>query len=180
MTLLLHTCCGPCSVYIVESLTAAGTDFTSYFYNPNIHPYTEYQRRLETLRLFVLTSGFDLRVHPEYRPEEYFRAVTGREDDRCSLCYRIRLEKAAETARELGCEAFSTTLLYSRYQKHDLLRATGDAVARETGVPFYYEDFRVGWTRGVKESRRLGIYRQRYCGCLYSERERFLEGSPAG
>jgi epoxyqueuosine reductase len=180
MPLLLHICCGPCSVSVVESLNAAEMDFVGYFYNPNIHPYTEYQRRLDTLRLFALTTGFDLHVHPDYRPEEYFRVVTGDEERRCSLCYRIRMEKAAAKARELGCEAFSTTLLYSRYQPHDLLQETAEAVARETGVPFYYEDFRIGWARGVQESRRLGMYRQRYCGCLYSERERFLEDTPAG
>ena len=180
MTLLLHACCGPCSVYVVESLRERGAGFVSYFYNPNIHPYTEYQRRLDTLRLFALSTGVDLRVHPEYRPEDYFRAVTGREEERCALCYRIRMEKTAATARDLGCEAFSTTLLYSRHQKHDLLRETCQAVARESGVPFHYEDFRVGWSRGVAESRRLGMYRQQYCGCLYSERERFLGASPPG
>jgi predicted adenine nucleotide alpha hydrolase (AANH) superfamily ATPase len=176
MSVLLHICCGPCSITVVESLRAAGERAVGYFFNPNIHPYTEYRRRLDTLGAFALGVGLDLRVSPDYRPEEYFAVVTGNEDRRCELCYRLRLGNAARQARDLGCEAFTTTLLYSRFQNHDRIRAVAEAVARESGVPFRYADYREGWSRGVRESKRLGMYRQQYCGCLYSERERYLTG----
>lgn len=174
MKLLLHICCGPCAIYPVEVLWAAGHQVEGYFYNPNIHPYQEFLRRKETLADFAGKVGLPVIWEPGYEVEEYFRQVAFREQERCRFCYALRLARAARTARERGFEAFTTTLLYSRYQKHELIREIAQELAAEAGVTFYYEDFRRGWSAGVAQSRELGLYRQPYCGCLFSERERYL------
>jgi hypothetical protein len=96
--------------------------------------------------------------------------------DRCSHCYEVRLRHTAEQARKGFFDAFTTTLLYSRYQKHDLIRTTGEDIAREFDIPFFYKDFRAGWEEGVRLSKDMGLYRQKYCGCIFSEKERFFKG----
>jgi predicted adenine nucleotide alpha hydrolase (AANH) superfamily ATPase len=104
--------------------------------------------------------------------EEFLRQVAFREEDRCRHCYRLRLARTAEAAKEGHFDAFTTTLLYSRFQKHELIRSIGDAVAEMQGIPFLYRDFREGWSEGIRISKTLGMYRQRYCGCIYSEKDR--------
>jgi len=173
MRILLHICCGPCAIYPVRVLRDAGHDPTGYFFNPNIHPYQEYLRREETLRTYARSIDLPVTFSPEYDPQEYLRAVAFREGERCRFCYRLRLEAAAREARQGGYEALTTTLLYSRFQKHDLIAEIGREAAREHGVDFMYQDFRAGWQEGVEQSRALNLYRQPYCGCLYSERERY-------
>ena len=111
-------------------------------------------------------------IHGENGLEEWLRNVVFREAQRCNICHHMRLEKTARLAETKGFDAFSTTLLYSRFQKHDLLKSTGEAIAEAVGVPFLYRDWRTGWNAGVKEYRKLGLYRQKYCGCIYSEKER--------
>jgi predicted adenine nucleotide alpha hydrolase (AANH) superfamily ATPase len=170
---LVHACCGPCAVYPADALTAEGIAPSLYFYNPNIHPYQEHARRLAALREFALRRGLALEVDDEYDPESWFREVVFREANRCAICYRLRLARAARAAKNGGFAAFTTTLLYSKYQKHELIRELAEQVAEEIGVPFLYRDFRVGWDAGRKMSRELNLYRQQYCGCLYSERDRF-------
>lgn len=180
MKLLVHTCCGPCSISVVEYLCQNELSFRLLFYNPNIHPYTEYRRRLDTIRLFALENNLDLVYEPDYLPETYFGLVSGRERKRCEICYRIRLQKTAKEARQGGYNAFTTTLLYSKYQQHDLICRVAQEVADQEQIEFFYRDFREGWKRGIQESKRLGMYRQQYCGCLYSERERFMNQVPPG
>jgi epoxyqueuosine reductase len=173
LKLLLHICCGPCAVYPVNLLRREGTGVVGYFYRNNIHPYTECIRREETLKTYA--GAVDLKViYPEgYDIAGFFRSVVFREKDRCVCCYHDRLRAAARIAKHGDFDAFSSTLLYSRYQKHETIRNIGEAIGTETGIPFLYRDFREGWKEGIEASRRLGLYRQQYCGCVYSEAERY-------
>jgi epoxyqueuosine reductase len=172
MKLLLHICCGPCAVYPVEVLTGGGHAVEGYFDNPNIHPHQEYLRRVQALEDFAGQVGLRVTWNQDYDIEEFFRLVAFREGERCRFCYQLRLYRAARTAKAGGFEAFTSTLLYSRYQKHDLIREVARQAAAEAGVAFYYEDFRRGWSQGIAQSKAMGLYRQTYCGCLFSERER--------
>ena len=175
MKLLLHICCANCVIYPFERFGEKGDDVTGYFFNPNIHPYQEYRKRLETLRQYSEKVGLEVIYRDEYLLEEFLRNVSSKIDQRCQYCYTIRLEAAAREAKKNLFDAFSTTLLYSIYQKHLLIKETGERLAREIGIPFYYEDFRPGWKKGVDASKVMGLYRQQYCGCIYSEKERYLD-----
>ena len=175
MNLLLHVCCAPCSIYPVSVLKEEGIKTTGFFFNPNIHPVTEYRMRLSAVDHYAKRIGLPLIVKDHYGLKEFIREVAFHEEERCCHCYRMRLTQTAEAAVEAGSDAFSTTLLYSVYQKHDQIKSVGKAVANEYGVPFHYQDFRPGWQRGVEESLELGIYRQKYCGCIYSEMERYMK-----
>jgi len=164
----------------VEYLREKGLEVWSYFYNPNIHPYTEFVRRRETLEAYARDAGFKVIVDNEYDMEEFLRGVAYREEQRCRFCYAVRLRKAAHLAKDEGYNCFTTTLLVSPYQKHDLIRQAGEAAAEEYGVPFYYIDFRPGYRRAAAFSREMGMYRQPYCGCIYSEKERYYRPSKGG
>jgi hypothetical protein len=173
MKLLLHICCGPCAIYPTSVLQDEGHELYGYFYNPNIHPYQEFHRRLEALEEFSRTAGLAVDYERNYGLTVYLRQVVHREHGRCLLCYEMRLAAAARRAAEVGADGFTSTLLYSRYQKHEAIRATGERLAAEHGVAFYYRDFRQGWQEGIDRSKELGLYRQPYCGCIYSEQERY-------
>jgi predicted adenine nucleotide alpha hydrolase (AANH) superfamily ATPase len=175
MKILLHICCGPCAIYPVEVLGAAGHHVEGYFDNPNIHPHQEFLRRVAALEDYAAQVGLPVIWNKDYDIEEFFRLVAFREKERCRFCYQLRLVRAAQAARDRGFEAFTTTLLYSRYQQHDLICDVARQAAAEAGVDFYYEDFRRGWAEGVAQSKAMGLYRQPYCGCLFSERERYLK-----
>jgi predicted adenine nucleotide alpha hydrolase (AANH) superfamily ATPase len=120
----------------------------------------------------------EVKVAEDYPIELYFRSVSFRENERCGNCYRIRLEETARRAVEGGFEIFSTTMLYSKYQKHDLIRELGNAIAQDFHVKFLYMDFREGWQEGIDISKALNLYRQKYCGCIFSERDRLLKKKP--
>jgi predicted adenine nucleotide alpha hydrolase (AANH) superfamily ATPase len=170
MKLLLHTCCAPCLIYPLESLKEKGFKVSGFFYNPNIHPFSEYKNRKKAVEDFFK----DIQViYPQYRPEEFFQAINKKENppERCSLCWRLRLKEAAKTAKEKGFEFFSTTLLVSPYQDQELLKKIGSDISQELGVEFYYEDFRPGFKAAHAQAKQQGIYCQRYCGCIYSELE---------
>lgn len=175
MKILLHICCGPCTIYPLQYLRSAGHDIRGFFYNPNIHPYAEYRRRLETLQIYAREESLELAVDQGYPIERYFRKVSFNEEDRCRYCYEERLRVAFTTAGELGVDAVTTTLLYSRYQKHDLIVSIAETLSAEYGIPFFYHDFREGWQEGIRISKERAMYRQSYCGCIYSERERFCK-----
>lgn len=171
--LLLHCCCGPCSLYSTKRLLEAGRRPTLFYANPNIHPYREYEARRAGLETVARLRGLPLLCEPAYEPEEYFRRVSHHEEERCRHCYELRLGRAAAKAVELGLPAFSTTLLISPYQDRDLLVATGRRLAAEHGLEFLAADWRTDFRAGQNEAKELGIYRQQYCGCLFSEKERF-------
>lgn len=169
--LLVHACCGPCLIYPHRMLRTEN-ELTIFYFNPNIHPSSEYVRRLETLAGYCKNEGLEL-LAGEYRFEEYFRKVAFDEKNRCLHCYRLRLAEAAAAAAARGFEAFTTTLTVSPYQDHDALQAIGDEVADAAGVRFVYHDFRSGFRRGQDEAAERGLYRQPYCGCVFSENERY-------
>jgi predicted adenine nucleotide alpha hydrolase (AANH) superfamily ATPase len=174
MKLLLHTCCAPCLLYPLERLKEKGFEVTGFFYNPNIHPFTEYQKRKDALELVNKKTGIDI-IFFDYAPAEYFNAINLKENapERCALCWRLRLKKTAEFAREKGLDYFSTTLLVSPYQDQEVLRGIGEEISKEERVIFYYDDFRAGFRKSHEAAKAEGIYCQKYCGCIYSEMERY-------
>lgn len=176
MKLLLHICCAPCAVYTVKKLRCEEQDVQGFFYNPNIHPYLEYRKRLSTLEEYAGREELEVIVSDEYDMEGFLRNVVFREKDRCISCYHDRLRRTALMAKKEKFEGFTTTLLYSKYQKHEIIKSVGISIAEEIGIPFYYYDFREGWSEGVRTSKEMGLYRQPYCGCIYSEKERFFRG----
>lgn len=175
MKILLHICCAPCTIYPLEILRKEG-QVKGVFFNPNIHPYLEYKKRLDTVREYAAREGLEVNLAEGYPMEDFLRNTVTLGKDRCIYCYEVRLRHTAEQARKGLFDAFTTTLLYSRYQKHDLIRATAEDAAREFNIPFYYRDFRTGWEEGVRLSKETGLYRQKYCGCIFSEKERFYKG----
>jgi predicted adenine nucleotide alpha hydrolase (AANH) superfamily ATPase len=170
---LLHICCGPCAIYPVNLLREQGHGLTGYFYNPNIHPYTEWSRRKEALAGYAGIIDLPVIIDESYDLDDFLRSVAHREARRCGFCYALRLRRAAAVAREGKYEFFTTTLLVSPYQKHDLIKETGLAAGEEYGTPFLYHDFRPGFQEATAKSRDLNMYRQKYCGCIYSERDRY-------
>lgn len=180
MNLLLHMCCGPCSVYPVDFLRDQGHQLTGWFYNPNIHPYKEFRRRLDTAKEYAEKVGLTMVVRDDYTLEDFLARALNATDGRCSACYSLRLDEAAKYAKENGFNAFSTTLLVSPYQKHDLIRQIGEAAGVKAGIDFVYHDYRVGWKEGVTKSIELELYRQPYCGCIFSERDRYWKPKKQG
>lgn len=174
MKILLHMCCGPCTIYPLRVLREDGWDPMGFFYRHNIHPYTECVKRQETLESYADQNGFRLLVTDGYDIEGFLRTMAFREADRCRICYHERLTATAKMAKRGKFDAFSSTLLYSKFQQHDVIREIGEAAGKDAGVAFHYQDFRVGWQEGVVTSKEMGMYRQQYCGCIYSEKERYF------
>ena len=175
MKLLLHACCGPCACYPAKSLSGEGVDFTLLYYNPNIHPYKEFKHRLAALRELAEKQDYRLIIDKTYPLEECVKGMLEEPVVRCAFCYRMRLRYTAKYAADNGFTAFSTTLLYSPYQKHELIVQAAEAAAQEFGLKFYYQDWRPHYQEGVDISLALGLYRQPYCGCVFSERDRYME-----
>lgn len=170
---LVHICCGPCSITTVMGLQEEGFEVTGLFFNPNIHPLSEYLKRRDGALQVAEKLGIRLIVKDEeYDPNTYLRATTFREENRCFHCYQLRLERAAQIARKGKFDHFTSTLLYSKMQKHEEIAALGKDMSTEK-TSFLYRDFREGWKRGIELSQKWGIYRQQYCGCIYSEYERY-------
>jgi hypothetical protein len=173
---LAHICCGPCSITTVKTLQDEGVEVTGLFYNPNIHPLQEYLRRREGVAQAAERLGIPVIFKDnEYDPQQYFREIAWREANRCFHCYSIRLERTLSIAKRGRFDAFTSTLLYSKLQKHDVIRALGQDMAGGGAVAFLYRDFRLGWKEGIETSKAWGLYRQQYCGCLYSECERYAK-----
>ena len=176
MRILLHICCGPCVIFPLEAMKEEGHEIKGLFYNPNIHPYSEYLRRLDAFTEYTKNRDVPvLTLEQTDSMDRWFQQVVFRESQRCQMCFNFRMEMTARLAESKGFDAFTTTLLYSRFQKHDLLKATCEAIAEKYSIPFFYRDWRTGWNEGVRKYRTLGLYRQKYCGCIYSEKERLLK-----
>jgi predicted adenine nucleotide alpha hydrolase (AANH) superfamily ATPase len=173
--LLIHSCCAHCAAYTVEYWRGQGYDVSALWYNPNIHPYTEHQHRLEAMQSLAEKVKLPLIIAEGYDIIEYFRVVVGHEAGRCRHCFRMRLSKTAEIAKEKGFDAFTTTLLISPQQKHELIKEVGEEVARESGVEFLYADLRKRYSDSRHITKPLELYRQQYCGCVYSEWERYAD-----
>jgi predicted adenine nucleotide alpha hydrolase (AANH) superfamily ATPase len=146
-----------------------------FFYPHNIHPYTECVRRREALETFAEEVQLKVIYQEGYDLEGFIRNVAFRESERCNYCYHDRLRSTALIARRGKFEAYSSTLLYSKQQQHDLIRSMGESIGKSLGVPFLYQDFRTGWKEGIEDSKQMGLYRQQYCGCVYSEKERYFK-----
>jgi predicted adenine nucleotide alpha hydrolase (AANH) superfamily ATPase len=175
LKILLHICCANCAIYPLQRMEEKGEEVVGYFFNPNIHPYQEYQKRLDALNKYSEEVGLKVIRRDEYLLEEFLRNVSHRVEERCQYCYSVRLEATAREAKKNQFDQFSTTLLQSAHQNHALIKETGERIAQEIGIPFYYEDFRPGWRKGVDVSKAMGLYRQQYCGCIYSEKERYVK-----
>lgn len=175
MKILLHTCCAPCSIHPVKFLREQGLDVMGFFYKHNIHPYTECLKRKEALESYSKKINLRVIYQEGYDLEGFIRNVVFRESNRCSYCYHERLRSTALVAKRGRFDYFTSTLLYSRFQKHDIIKSMGESIGKSVGVKFYYQDFRTGWKNGIEESKSIGLYRQQYCGCIYSEKERYYK-----
>ncbi|EGD49068.1 protein of unknown function DUF208 [Ruminiclostridium papyrosolvens DSM 2782] len=167
MKVLLHMCCGPCSTYPVQELMNEGIDIQGYFYNPNIHPIEEHKKRRENVEKFSKIKNIPVIYDDDFRQSEW-EEMKDMGEARCFHCYSVRLENAAKLAVEQGCDGFSTTLLVSPYQKHDLIKELGEKYAAQYGTAFLYRDFRPGFRQGQQLARDMELYRQKYCGCILS------------
>jgi predicted adenine nucleotide alpha hydrolase (AANH) superfamily ATPase len=175
---LIHVCCAHCAAYTVAYWRQQGYEVGGLWYNPNIHPYTEHQQRLEGMRKLAKQAEVPLIEIEGYDVIEYFRRVAGHEEERCRHCFELRLTKTAETAREEGFDAFTTTLLISPHQEHEILRHTGEKIAEEQSIEFLYADLRKRYSDSRHITKPMDLYRQQYCGCIYSEWERYREREP--
>ena len=191
MNILLHICCSNCATYPFKILKEESRNLTGFWFNPNIHPFEEYSLRLDSLKVLERRWLMDIHYVEDYSPDEYFRlfdmnvidaqeVISGdsgikgklKAPERCKECYRLRLEKTAEEAVKRGFEAFSSTLLISPYQDFDQIVTLGRELAGRYGLSFYYKDFRPFFRDSVVLSKELGLYRQNYCGCIFSRTER--------
>lgn len=176
--LLLHVCCAPCSSYVLEYISSK-FDITLYYHNPNITPAEEFSFRLAELERFNRDAGYNLNINvPEYDPREFFDAVRGMEDlpegsERCRVCYELRLRRTAEEAARGGYDYFTTTLSISPYKRADWLNEIGTALGEEYRVKYLFSDFKKcgGYKRSIEMSREYNLYRQDYCGCIFSKVE---------
>ncbi|MFA5771689.1 MAG: epoxyqueuosine reductase QueH [Thermoplasmata archaeon] len=176
MNILLHVCCGQCLIYPYQTLLKEDHKVTGFFFNPNIHPYTEHKMRMDALRGYVESITKDEAIKMIYKDDqrlkEFLRGAVDTED-RCSFCYEFRLNETAKTAKLENFDMFTTTLLGSPHQKHDVIKEVGERVGKKHGVSFYYEDFRPGFNNARSVWRETKLYRQKYCGCIFSEMERY-------
>lgn len=179
-TLLLHACCAPCSSYVLEYLSKY-FDITLFFYNPNIYPEEEFRFREDELRRLIgempLPSGVNI-ISGRYEPSEFFDIARGYEelpegDERCRRCYALRLEESARAAKEGGFDYFCTTLSISPYKNAEWLNTIGKEMSEKYGVGYLFSDFKKknGYKRSCQLSEQYSLYRQDYCGCVFSKRE---------
>jgi len=179
--LLLHTCCAPCSIACVEKLRADNIKPQLFWFNPNIHPFTEYKSRYESLKEFLSIENLELfpnesiSAEEGYDPDIFFNEINPKTEKRCEKCYRIRLEKTAFTAVNNGFSSFSTTLLISPYQDHNLIKCIGEELAEKYKIEFLYRDFRPVFRESQAAARAKNFYMQKYCGCVFSEEEASLQ-----
>ena len=173
MKVLLHCCCAPCSLSCIEPLKSEGADLTLFWFNPNIHPFKEYESRRDCLLQYAKVEDLPVLVKENYGLRQFVRNVADNIDGRCVYCYLHRLEETAKTAAENGYEYFTTTLLASLYQDHQAIKLAGEKFAEKYGVKFLYRDFRPNFREGNNLAREKGFYMQKYCGCVFSEEDRY-------
>jgi predicted adenine nucleotide alpha hydrolase (AANH) superfamily ATPase len=174
--IILHICCGPCSIYPISHFKERGIEFKGYFYNPNIHPYKEFRQRIKALEEIQKIFDFEVIWDKEYGLRKFIKEtfmLWDKPGKRCERCYIMRLTSTVKKALELKAEAFTTTMLYSIHQNHQLLKEIAEDLSYRYKIPFFYEDFRIGYQKGEETVKNLNIYRQGYCGCIFSEEERY-------
>ena len=177
MYTLLHICCAPCANMCISTLREQNVDVTGFWYNPNIHPFTEYRSRRNCLQAYAAAIELPLLLQDEYALRPFVRAVAPDLAHRCAVCYEMRLFQAAKTAKEHGFDSFTSSLFISPYQDHALMRQVAEQAAQVYGVTFLYQDFRPYFKQGQARARELGFYMQKYCGCIFSEEERYRKAS---
>ena len=180
-TLLLHACCAPCSSYTLEYLSKY-FKITIYYYNPNIHPEEEYRRRINELKKFLKEFKTENKVNlieKDYNPKEYFDKVKGLENlgersKRCYMCYKLRMEEIAKYAKENNYDYFTTTLSISPYKNSTWINEIGEELQSKYNINYLYADLKKknGYKRSLELSKEYNLYRQDYCGCIYSKQER--------
>ena len=174
MKTLMHMCCAPCANQPIQTLRQEGIEVSGFWFNPNIHPYTEYRARRTTLEEYAKEIAMPLVQINEYGLRMFVQNVSDNIDGRCSFCYRVRMEETARYAAENGFDSFTTSLLISPYQNHEAIVSVAQAMGREYGVEFLYRDFRPLFRAGQDFAREHGMYMQKYCGCVFSEEDRYL------
>jgi|YelNatPaOPRAMG01_1025707.scaffolds.fasta_scaffold72440_2 predicted adenine nucleotide alpha hydrolase (AANH) superfamily ATPase len=179
--ILVHICCAPCALFVVRFLKKEGAKIIGFFYNPNIHGAKEYKKRLKDVKKLFEEEKLKLEI-PQYDIEEYFgeiydfekkhyKKIENSKKLRCPVCYRLRLEKTALYAKNLGADFFSTTLLISPYQDQSTIWQIGTEEGEKSGVPFFFRDFRKGYWESIHRAKKRGFYIPSYCGCVYSLKE---------
>ena len=175
MKILLHICCAPCLIHPLQELIKKREDsITGFFYNPNIHPFTEMKKRRQALVDYTLKEKLEV-VFDEYDMENFFENIGNNftAPSRCRICWEMRLERCAQYAKKNGFDAFATTLLVSPYQNRQEIVRIGSALADKFGIRFLDSDWRGGFRPAQQSAREQNMYRQKYCGCIFSEKERF-------
>jgi predicted adenine nucleotide alpha hydrolase (AANH) superfamily ATPase len=172
---LIHICCAHCAAYTLQFWQQQGYLVTALWYNPNIHPQNEHALRLQAARELLEQSHIPLIVMPDYEPSRYFAAIRGAEGHRCCACFDLRLQMTAAQALKEGYGVFSTSLLISPHQEHQSIIASGDEIARSMGLVFLYSDLRRRYSNSRVITKDRQLYRQQYCGCIYSFGERVNE-----
>ena len=175
MKTLLHICCAPCANRPIDILRADGLEVVGFWYNPNIHPVTEYRARRNCLQEYAQEIELPLIMKNDYGLRPFVRAVAEDIPHRCGKCYEMRFYETARQAAEGGFDGFTSSLFISPYQNHELMRETAERAAKEYGVQFLYRDFRPNFRAGNQRARELGFYMQKYCGCVFSEEERYIK-----
>lgn len=177
--LLLHICCAPCAIFPLSKLRRKGFQVTGYFYNPNIHDFSEYQKRFNCLKKYVQKVKLSLIEEDDYQRElkNYFNNIAKNKyrPKRCEICYEMRLKKTVEKAKDLNIKYFSTTLLVSPYQNQKKIHEVGESLSKKYGPKFYFEDFRKGYAESRHLAKKMNLYRQKYCGCMFSWMEQKVE-----
>lgn len=173
MKLLMHICCSNCSIHPLQHLLLKGMDLKGFWFNPNIHPYKEYTARLDSVIKLAKLWNLNVEYEDDYALDDFLKSVAGRGPERCAVCYETRLDRTAQAAKKMRFDGFTTSLLASPYQKYDGIIEQGRKAAKRYGVAFLAEDFRPGWKLSQNMSKELEFYRQKYCGCIYSEMERY-------
>ena len=177
MNTLLHICCAPCANQCIEALRGDHCEVAGFWYNPNIHPFTEYRARRNCLREYAETIQLKLVEQNDYSLRPFVRTVAQDIENRCVKCYEMRLFETARQAKELGFDSFTSSLFISPYQNHELMQDVAQRAAEEYNIEFLYRDFRPYFKAGQEKARELGFYMQKYCGCVFSEEERYLKKS---
>lgn len=174
-SILVHACCAPCATASVAKLAEDGEAPYLYFFNPNIHPYQEFSSRLESFGQFLQLTQLPGEIDDGYGLKRFMQGIqTMDKPGRCASCYMLRMDAAARRAKELGIAKFTTTLTISPYQVHELIKIAGREASRKHGVEFEYHDFRPLYRRSRQMAKDAGFYMQKYCGCVFSEAERFM------
>lgn len=175
MNLLLHICCACCLCAPLNELRKEGFRVTGLFYNPNIHPFLEFRRRLKALRVFQESDPISVVYQEEYGIREYLKSVNYEGDDRCADCYAMRLKFTADYAKRNGFDAFTSTMLFSVYQNHEQLKIISENLSTDYEINFVYRDYRHLSECSHDIAKKKMIYRQGYCGCIFSEYERYKD-----